>query len=61
LNAFGWLDGEENLVDGAENLVDLADGSLVLKIYRRVEVRNLGVYALAHNLSLASMHKLAHL
>jgi hypothetical protein len=39
LNAFGWLDGEENLVDGAENLVDLADGSLIFPQLENVLLR----------------------
>lgn len=34
---------------------------LVLEVYRCVEVRNLGVYALADHLAFACVHELAHL
>jgi len=34
---------------------------LVLEVHRCVEVRDLGVYALAHHLAFACVHKLTHL
>jgi hypothetical protein len=34
---------------------------LVLEVYRRVEVRDLGIDALAHHLALARVDELAHL
>jgi hypothetical protein len=42
-------------------VVGRRETNLVLEVYRRVEVRDLGVDALADYLSLAGVHKLAHL
>lgn len=61
LDALAGFYGEVYLVDGAEDLVDLADGCLVLEEDLRVEVRHLGVDALAHHLALAGVHEAAHL
>lgn len=61
LDALGRLDSEEDLVQGTKDLVDLADGSLVLEVYRGGKVRDLGVDGLAKHLALARVHKLAHL
>ncbi|KAI6747579.1 hypothetical protein HG530_015812 [Fusarium avenaceum] len=60
LDAFGGLDGEEDLVDGAEDLVDLADSRLVLEEDLGVEVGDLGVNGLADHLALAGVNELAH-
>lgn len=49
------------LVFGCGFVVGRTETYLVLEVYRRVEVRDLGVDALADYLSLAGVHKRAHL
>lgn len=58
---FHHLHREIGFVDGAEDLVDLADLSLVLQVYGRVEVGHLLVGELRHRVSLARVHERRHL
>lgn len=54
------FDGEVDLVYRSEDLVDFANSGLVLKVYRCVEIRDLGVDRFADHLSLACVNERAH-
>ena len=53
------LHREHDLVDGAQDLVDLADARIFVYIYRCVEIRDLGVRQLAHQVAFAVVHQRA--